>query len=66
MRESVEIALIGSIAPTLASIGAMVLGILNRRELVEVKHNTNSLTANLVRVEKKISFTEGVEKGKHE
>lgn len=42
MDPTVKVALVASIAPTIASLGALVLGILNRNQLKVIKVDVNT------------------------
>jgi hypothetical protein len=43
MTEAVEIALIAAIPPTIVSLGAVVLGLMNHKKITTVEINTNNM-----------------------
>ena len=57
---TVEIALISSLAPTIAALGALVLGFVNRTKLEKVSTQVDGRLSELLELTRKSSHAEGV------
>ena len=60
MSEAVKVALIVSIAPTLAAIFGMVISIKNRSKLDQLSVNINGRLSELLEVSKRANHAEGM------
>jgi hypothetical protein len=70
VTDIVKVAMIAGLSaatpPTVASLVAVALGIINRTKITRVAEQTDGVTKALVAVEKKLSFKKGKAVGKAE
>ena len=66
MSEAVKVALIVSIAPTLAAVFSMVISIKNRSKLDQLSINIDGRLSELLAVSKRADHADGVVQGRQE